>query len=390
VAVAQGARQVSVRGEAGLDISALSGDSRVRVEPGEAASFKQLGVSGLRLELPAQGQSLTFSSSVRIRNSGPGLLALRVEQQPERRFRGDLEIASQAGSMRVINVLDVEEYLPGALAVEMGGDSPIEALKAQAVASRTTALRWRNRHGALGFDLCSTEHCQVYAGADLESPAAIQAAEATAGEVLMYDGQLAQTPFFAICGGHTENNEDVWPGQALPYLRGRPDIPDKDLPRQRPAGIDEWVNSYPRANCLISTPGAVRYFRWVRVVSQEQLQKSLAPIAEVGEIMSIAPLERGAGGRIKRLEVLGAKAKTVLGPELVIRTALGKLPSAAFAVQAYGEDGRPPVVFVFRGAGLGHGVGMCQMGAVGLAQSGLDYKEILGRYYPGCEVVKIR
>jgi SpoIID/LytB domain protein len=318
------------------------------------------------------------------------MVSVRADRAAERRFRGEIEIVLQAGGLWVINVVDVEDYLMGTLPAEMGKDSPMEALKAQAVASRTTALRLRGRHRGLGFDLCSAEHCQVYAGADSESPATTEAVEATRGEVLTYENQLAQAVFSAICGGHTENNEDVWPGHPVPYLRGKPDNPASEAPKQGPGEIEGWVNSYPQANCLISAPGAFRYFRWVRVMTQEDVQKSLAPVAEVGQILRLTPLDRGVGGRVKRLEVAGTKARTVLGPEAVIRAALGKLPSAAFVVDAYGEEGRPPAVFVFRGAGLGHGVGMCQMGAVGLARAGLGYREILGRYYPGCEIQKMQ
>lgn len=379
-----------MRSDAGLDISSLSGDSVVRVEPGKAASFHRSGASGLRLEVAGEGKPMALSSSVRIRKPDVGWLRLQIERRPERRFSGELEIAARAGGIWVINVLDVEQYLRSVLPAEMGKDMPMEALKAQAVASRTSALRWRGRHQALGFDLCSAEHCQVYPGADAESPSTTQAVDATFGEVLMYDGQLAQTPFSAICGGHTENNEDVWPGRPAPYLRGRPDCPDEEAPKCKPDEVEKWVGSYPRANCLVSTPGVVRYFRWVQVMTQEQLQKSLAPIADVGEILSLAPLERGVGGRIKTLQIVGTKEKTLLGPEAVIRTALGRLPSAAFVAEAYGGKDQPPLVFVFRGAGLGHGVGMCQMGAVGLARSGLDYRQILARYYPGCEIARVQ
>jgi len=316
------------------------------------------------------------------------MVSLMADGRPERGFRGELEILSRPEGLWVINVLDVEDYLLGALPAEMGKDLPVEALKAQAVASRTAALRWRDRHGVLGFDLCSTEHCQMYLGADAESPSTTEAVQATRGEVLKYEGQLAQTPFSAVCGGHTENNEDVWPSHPVSYLRGRPDCLEKDAKKYDPGDIENWVESYPQANCLISTPGAVRYFRWVRVLTQEQIQKSLAPVAETGEVLRLTPLERGVGGRIRRLEIVGTKARTTLAPEGVIRTALGRLPSAAFIVEAYGEEHRPPRVFVFKGAGLGHGVGMCQMGAAGLARAGLSYKEILSRYYPGCEVGK--
>lgn len=335
----------------------------------------------------------TCSSPLRIRAES-GLL-IHADFAPEhwdakaeRRYRGDFEVTAGPSGLALVNVVDLEDYLRGVVPSEMSARYPAEALKAQAVASRSAALAMTARHQAAGFDVCDNQHCQVYGGATSEHPATDEAVRATEGEVLTYDGRVARAVYSAVCGGHTESSAAAW-GSDEPYLRGRPDFEGEGPNLPSPSDEQGWrayFKSAPLVNCYQPKHTPLHCFRWVEVRTRQELEKSLSDVVNVGTLKSLKPLERGASGRIIRLEVSGSKGRSVLGPERVIRNALGGLRSAAFVVDCYaGADG-VPVVFIFWGAGWGHGVGMCQVGAVGLAERGRTYKDILAWYYPGCEV----
>ena len=310
------------------------------------------------------------------------------DKKRERKYRGYFEVATAAGGLVLVNVVGMEDYLKGVVPSEMSASYPAEALKAQAVASRSAAISMMGRHGASGFDVCDGQHCQVYGGATSEHPATDEAVKATEGEVLTYDGQTAKAVYSAVCGGRTEDSASVW-RRSEPYLRGRPDFEGSAVNSPRPGDEDSWREYFrkaPLVNCYQPKYSPLSCFRWVQVRTRQELEKSLSDVVSVGRLKSLRPLERGASGRISRLEVSGSEGRSVLGPEQVIRNALGGLRSSAFVVDSYAGPDGVPVVFIFWGAGWGHGVGMCQVGAVGLAEKGRTYKDILAWYYPGCEL----
>jgi SpoIID/LytB domain protein len=333
---------------------------------------------------------------VRVRADGAAAEGLRAGTEPDRlrRYEGALEVSRDAtGALALVNIVDLEAYARGAIGSEMESNYPPEALKAQAVAARSEALAKAARHRADGFDLCAETHCQAYRGLDDQTPAGNAAVAATAGEVLAYNGRVADAVYHAACGGHTESARDAWGGADVPYLRGvsdleRPGSEDREGYRADGKRLRDYLTGAPAANCRQPHYLDPTRFRWVRVLTPARILASLADIAKVGDVVDLRPLERGISGRITRLEVRGTEAASVLAPESVIRRALGGLPSSAFVVDRYCDAAGHPVVFVLWGAGWGHGVGMCQAGAAGMALAGRTYREILAKYYPGTSIEK--
>jgi stage II sporulation protein D len=261
------------------------------------------------------------------------------------------------------------------------------------VAARGQALMKAGRHRAEGFDLCATPHCQVYGGATSESETSDQAVAMTWGEVLEYQGKLADTLYSSTCGGHTANNEDYWPGQhPVPYLRGVPDYDIPEVPLIFPLagdGLNQYLKYAPAVNCNQPWYAKSSKLRWWSVVPREELAKTLAAEAgEFGELLDIRITDRADSGVVREVAVIGTKALQKIRGGSAIRRGFGGMNSASFAVERIGEGEGPPVAFAVWGAGWGHQVGMCQVGAAGMADAGWDYRSILSKYYTGCDVVR--
>jgi SpoIID/LytB domain protein len=343
--------------------------------------------------LRADGTGGWYGLPLRARPAAGGNAELTAgpDEKSLRRYGGELEVARDAsGMLSLVNVVDLESYTRGVVCGEISARYPAEALKAQAVAARSMALASLGRHRADGFDLCAEGHCQAYVGL-CDEPQIAAAVEATRGQVVTYDGRPIDAVYHANCGGHTDSSRDIWGGADVPYLRGVSDLVNgraadysKDDARLR-----AYLTGAPAAYCRQADLEDWAHFRWVRTLTRAQIEKSLADMVNVGEVTDLRPLQRGVSGRIIRLEVSGTRGKTTLSPELVIRQALGRLPSSAFVVDRYCDDGGRAVVFVLWGAGWGHGVGMCQAGAAGMAQAGLGYRAILAKYYPGTQIETI-
>ena len=335
-----------------------------------------------------------YSLPVRVRAVGEdsGGLWAGENRAALRLYEGELEITRDAARMlALVNVVDLEAYARGVVCAEMEPNYPPEALKAQAVTARSEALAVRDRHRPDGFDLCAEAHCQAYRGVSGQTPPGNAAVEATRGEVLTYRDRVANAVYHAVCGGHTENSSDVWGGAEVPYLRGVPDRAEPDNPeevdyRSESDELRAYLTGAPPVNCRQPEYVDLTRFRWVKVLTRKQVEASLADMVNVGEVIDLRPLQRGASGRITRLAVVGTRGTSTLSPELVIRRALGGLRSSAFVVDRYCDEAGRAVVFVLWGAGWGHGVGMCQAGAAGMATSGRRYRDILAKYYPGAEI----
>ncbi|PKN26210.1 MAG: hypothetical protein CVU65_06330 [Deltaproteobacteria bacterium HGW-Deltaproteobacteria-22] len=283
------------------------------------------------------------------------------------------------GRLILVNELSIEKYLEGILPSEMFPSAPAEALKAQAVAARGQVLaKMGQRHNTDPFHLCSKVHCQAYDGLEKGDPRTDLAVRQTAGQVL-FDaaGFPADTVYSSSCGGHGEHNENVWGGKPNPLLRGRPDGPplDKDLSR--------FFRQPSRSFCA-RLPGGAGASRWKVVRTATELQQSLATVGFSGKVTDLVPRRRGVSGRILELEIRGGAKPLVLSGELVIRRALGGLRSSLFVHKKL-KDG----AFEFTGAGFGHGVGLCQWGAMGRASGGQKAPEILRHYYPGSLLQKL-
>jgi len=294
------------------------------------------------------------------------------------------------GSMAVVNALPEDKLLAGLIPAEIFPSAPEEALKAQAVSARGELLsKIGTRHIGDPYRLCSQTHCQVYAGVGRETPRTTAAVEATRGQVLFEEGgdDLADPVYSANCGGHTENNENVWSEMpALASLRGHRDAPVRaDDPFARgitEANVAAFIDRPPPAFCGQAHLGAGDRFRWTVTRGAAELDKLLAKY-RLGPVKSIDVLERGVSGRARAVRVSGTTRAEVIRGELRIRQAFGNLRSSLFVVEMKGGSA------AFRGAGFGHGVGMCQTGAVGMAEAGKSYREILRHYYPGTTLRKL-
>ncbi len=323
--------------------------------------------------------------------SRPPLISLlgptrHYDGKSNRPYRGEFEISPHADGLTVVNIIGIEEYLLGVVASEMGHDFPLEALKAQAVAARTYAEKNVGRCSTLCYDLDDTPGCQVYGGYFSEYPLTTQAVTETADMVITYQAQLIDAVYSSTCGGMTESAEEAW-GKPVPYLVSVPDAPNvgKD-PLLTPTQEKDWeqyLKVFHNWNCLQPDCARIEAFRWVKLVTRKDLEAGLPKKYQVGEVLSITPLHRGTSGRITDLLLTGSTGAVDIKTESAIRNAFGKLRSSAFTIDTYNDDSGKPVVFALWGAGWGHGIGMCQVGAVGLAKQGLNYQQILQHYYTG-------
>jgi SpoIID/LytB domain protein len=318
----------------------------------------------------------------------------------------------------VINDVPLEDYLVSVISSEMNASCPLELMKAHAVISRSWLLfpkanpshsmngisecrdshervRWYGRQTHVDFDVCADDHCQRYQGITKAfTPAAAEAVRATAGLCLRCNGAICDARFSKACGGITERYATAWEDEDIPYLQSVSDGPAQSTAYT----ADTWIRSKPSAYCntdnseLLSSvlPALDRetrdFYRWRIAYKPEELADVIKSrlAVELGPIRDIQPLARGPSGRIYRLKIAGERDYIIIGKELEIRRALSRthLYSSAFVVDQ--ESGR----WVLRGAGWGHGVGLCQIGAAVMANGGKTHIEILQHYYRGTSVSK--
>lgn len=357
------------------------------------------------------------------------------ERKENQCFRGSLKIIEEKGLLRAINVLDIEDYLQSVISSEMSAMSSSELLKAHAVISRswllaqrakaealkkspaqphftnnsTAYIRWYDREDHQNFDVCADDHCQRYQGIQkITVPAVRQAIEATRGEILTYKGAVCDTRFSKCCGGITENFENVWEDQVHPYLKAVPDSPAHtplpyDLTQE--ADMRRWVLEKPAAFCHTEDKNILAnvlndydrettdFFRWEVHYTQAELSELIRNRLSIdfGQIEELIPIERGPSGRLIRLQVVGSKKSLVIGKELTIRKALSPthLYSSAFIVEKEIYEDKT-CGFLLKGAGWGHGVGLCQIGAAVMSHKGYTYTEILYHYFPGTKIEQLQ
>ena len=353
----------------------------------------------------------------------------RTETQ---RFQGKLEIQKDPdGTLTAVNVIPVEEYLKSVISSEMSATSSKELLKAHAVISRSWLLaqiyrtlrhngeqvenmggkieqpdrciRWYDREDHQGYDVCADDHCQRYQGITRQTaPTVAQAVEETRGMLLLYQGEICDARFSKCCGGVTEEYKACWEPHNHPYLTVLRDnaqpqerIPDLSLEDEARA----WILSEPDAFCSTRDPEVLRqilnnydredpdFYRWKVVYTPGELDALVARRSGVdfGNIQALNPVNRGHSGRITELEIVGSQCTMRVGKELEIRKWLSEshLKSSAFVVDR-DEKGN----WLLSGAGWGHGVGLCQIGAAVMALKGYDYQAILSHYFPGAELTK--
>jgi stage II sporulation protein D len=275
-------------------------------------------------------------------------------------YRGSLELVpGEGGTVTGVNVLPMEEYLFGVVPGEMPAGWEHEALKAQAIAARTYALHNLGKEAKKGYDLCGTTHCQMYEGAAVETAATNESVAMTAGEYLAYQGKPIQAYFHANSGGFTDNSSDLW-AENLPYIRAVADF-DQAAPRH------VWYLTY----------------------SESQVAAALDKIGvNIGRVLELAPHDRTPIGRVKTMRAKGTAGQATFEASK-LRFAIG-LHSTFFNVgrvssQQLGMHG-DGMYFQFAGRGWGHGLGMSQWGARGMADRGFNYRQILSHFYPGSQL----
>lgn len=314
----------------------------------------------------------------------------------DRRYWGSVYVTLGAdGTLVVVNAVSEDKLLAGIVPSEMFPEAPDSALEAQAIAARTELLQKIGRRNLTDpFLLCSTQQCQVYAGAGQEHPRTTRAVAKTRGIVLLRDGGgMVDVRYSASCGGHSEDNDAIWDGQPDPSLRGRRDQPSAskaaNATRVTADNLEKFLAESPdKSWCGQPKLGKAR-FRWTQRVAVEDLMTRVgAEFPAIGRVTAIVPGKRGVSGRIGALTLRGDKGNVEVTGDLRIRRLLGGLKSSLFAVDVEGPIARP-TAFVFRGAGFGHGVGMCQMGAIGMADAGKTHTEILKHYYRGTHLKKL-
>ena len=352
------------------------------------------------------------------------------QQCRNERFEGDLVIITDGEELVAINEIDLERYIYSVIASEMSATSFVELLKAHAVISRSWVLsaigsatpssaatfytdrsdtddpvyiRWYERDAHRLFDVCADDHCQRYQGIPSQEPPALRKAiDSTAGEVLVYDGKICDARFSKCCGGYTERFSSCWAEVDYPYLTV---LPDSDGSRLQPitdeATARSFVLSSPDVFCNTADCNIIRqvfndydrstesFFRWKVTYSVDEISEIVASRSGIdfGSILDLVPVQRTASGRIVRLRIVGTRHTATIGKELEIRRWLSRthLYSSAFVVDR-DDCGR----FVICGAGWGHGVGLCQIGAAVMAHKGYSYRSILRHYYPHTVVGNIK
>lgn len=354
------------------------------------------------------------------------------ERRENERFVGQLKLLKNGDKITVINILPVENYLTSVISSEMSAKSPVEALKAHAIISRswllsqllkkgtpksgtgydteTEHIKWYDREEHDLFDVCNDDHCQRYHGiTKVFTGVASQATEQTGGIVLMNGEEICDARYSKCCGGISESFGNVWGAADHSYLKPVIDYkyePENyNLNLSDEASAEKWIRGNPHSFCnttnrsvlsqiLVDFDQPTRdFYRWKVEYSREELSDIVKNKsgADFGEITDLVPVERGASGRIIKLKIVGTLKTLIVGKELEIRRYLSPshLYSSAFVVEKVGREKGSPIRFILHGAGWGHGVGLCQIGAGVMASDGYYFDEILLHYFSGVKLKKI-
>ncbi|MDR1315397.1 MAG: SpoIID/LytB domain-containing protein [Spirochaetales bacterium] len=299
----------------------------------------------------------------------------------DRSYRGSMEARPETGGISLINSLNIEEYLYSVIPSEMPASWPEEALKAQAIAHRSYTLAHLGQYAAKGFDVYGSVLSAAYRGAGGEAARTTAAVDASRGVYLTAGGKPLKAYYSANHGGYSEDGPAVWGGEDV-FMAAVPDklIPTRDafLPLDE---LDRFIRGRPKSYSAVEKLHSPAAYRWEKWVPAEDIKNRVAAEASTGSILSIISRGRGISGRIREVEITGTDGVMRI-PGDRIRSRLGGLRSNLFSIRSKaGKDGRPEY-FIFQGAGWGHGVGLDQSGAAGMAQAGFSAGEILKHYYP--------
>lgn len=357
------------------------------------------------------------------------------ERQETQSFIGTLKLVVYEGKITAINILPAEDYLTSVISSEMNATSSLEFLKAHAVVSRswllaqiekrkamskkqgdffsfvktdTEYIRWYDREDHTIFDVCADDHCQRYQGITKATNQSVaEAVKATRGQVMMYKNSICDARFSKCCGGITEEFDTCWENKKYPYLTAVRDdkndtaMPDLTIEEE----ADKWIRSTPDSFCnthdkhIISQilnnydQETTNFYRWKVRYTQEEIAELIRTNTkcDYGQIIDLIPVERGKSGRISKLKIVGTLKTLIIGKELEIRRTLSDthLFSSAFVVDKGPQQDDVPVWFELTGAGWGHGVGLCQIGAAVMGEKGYNYNDILLHYYKDADIRKL-
>jgi SpoIID/LytB domain protein len=299
-----------------------------------------------------------------------------------------LAVVDRNGKLALANRLPLEDVLKGTVPAEMFSTAPAEALKAQAIAARGQLIgELGARHLADPFHLCASQHCQVYRGHTSRRDSTDAAVDATRGKFLVADGKLVETSYSACAGGYTASNDTAWPQLPDPHRRARF---DGSGDTRFETGISEsnlsaFLDQPPQMYCTLAGVNQ-QYVRWSRDYTPAQMDSMVSARYPIGSLVDLVPQKRGPSGRLIELELIGQKGRATIARELPIRRLFGNLPSALIRITIQRDATGNPTRFHIDGAGFGHGVGMCQTGAIGRAKAGQSAEEILRFYYNGADI----
>jgi len=413
------------------DKTALSGEFCVRPKQGRLVLMGKDGhelARGLEIRLAPEGNA-TFT----LRGVTIGI-NFHWERKEDQTFEGALRLLLNSdGTITAINDAGVEQYLKSVISSEMSAEAPIELLRAHAITSRSwlvamlerqkrlknvggparrgreseeEVVRWYDREDHKHYDVCADDHCQRYHGiTKIISKTAEEAVQNTRGVFLVYGGEICDARYSKSCGGRSEVFESAWEDVSVPYLATVSDAAVEHPLICSEAAAERWVDSSPEAYCNTSDGKILRqvlpsfdqettdFYRWRVTYTQEELTALLQKRSGIdfGEIQQLQPLQRGPSGRIVRLRIVGSRRVVVVGKELEIRRWLSPshLYSSAFVVRTEEGPQGIPARFTLHGAGWGHGVGFCQIGAAVMAAKGFQAETIVQHYFRGADLKRL-
>lgn len=359
------------------------------------------------------------------------------EQKENQKFQGSLKLIIEDGKITAINIIPIENYLLSVISSEMSAKCNEELLKAHSIISRSWLLaqieksksllkekkeyksavvlegeyiKWYDREDHKNFDVCADDHCQRYQGVTKAYTDAVKkAVDFTRGTVITYNGKVCDARFSKSCGGISENFENVWEPTFHPYLTHVVDykynIENYKIDFSNEENAEKWIRTSPPAFCntndkkilsqvlLDYDQKTTDFYRWTLEYSQEEISKIIKDRSGIdfGDIIDLIPAERGYSARLIKLKIVGSKKTLIIGKELEIRRTLSPkhLYSSAFVVEKSEMNNGIPGKFKLIGAGWGHGVGLCQIGAAVMSEKGYKFDEILLHYFKDSKLSKI-
>lgn len=427
----------------------LNGDFTVEGENKLFSGIFSAVIENEKILIKSEVKSYTFDKNVIFHPTSPETefftlkdvvigVQFHWERKEKQSLKGALSLVINNGNITAINLVSIEDYLTSVISSEMSSKSTLDLLKAHAVISRSWTLaqiekanilrsasknleapiitdeeiiRWYDREDHILFDVCADDHCQRYQGiTKIFTEISQQAAQETRGLVLMFDDNICDTRFSKSCGGISEYFENVWEPNHYPYLipvidyKYEPDNFSLDFSKEK--NSEKWIKGHPRSFCntadkiilsqilLDYDQETTDFYRWRKEYSQDEISKLVFKRSGIdfGKIVDIIPIERGASARLIKLKIIGTKKTMTIGKELEIRRIFSEthLYSSAIVfekVEPLNEN--IPAGFILHGAGWGHGVGLCQIGAAVMATTGYRFDEILLHYYKNAALKKI-